>query len=386
MGQTPTANTSERWDLGFVTPNLELDAAFEFDGIAFVPGADARVGDIASNNEAARMLLDGFREQRGQGVRPSGVIFRSDNSFRDLWAAMVDARNCLAVSCVLNGWQLSIGCSNNFLVRDSDYFDFYPRWPSKDGKSLVYRGPSLHLVSMVGKSFIAQGHAYILRCRPPLCRAQPDEDLLSNLQKVWRRVHCPVKPKASDYRLLRSLSLAYEAGRVPQTMENPLYDHGKHCSMWISALETLAHPTRGHVSRQTVLDLLAKRALSDRRVAAKRVVRIGRSRRTPLNLVQRLCLSLYEARNAFLHGNKLPMHVFLPRRLAKGIRLLDVAPLIYLVALQAIVGTTARKRRLYRNASEAKRLAAIFDIMSYNTLENAFSRAVGWKNEFGMSA
>jgi hypothetical protein len=251
----------EDWDLAFVLPNLQLTVPFEFGQIAFVPPEDSRLVDISAKNKAADILLHGFRDHGGESIQPSAVLYKSINPLQDLWEGIVDARNCLALASVLNAWQLSIGCSSNYQARYSDYFDFYSRWPSKDGKELVYRGPAFGLISTVGRTFQAQPYPYINRCRPPLCTVSPDEALLSELIKVWARVHNSRKPRPGDRRILRSLSVAYEAGRVPQTMDNPFYDHGKHCSMWVSALETLAHPSRSRVSQRTVLELLGRRNL-----------------------------------------------------------------------------------------------------------------------------
>lgn len=365
-----------KWSLAFVTPNLQLNSVFEFEHLAFVPNADERLTQIRAVNRAARALLDGFSDHGGQKLHPGAVIYSACNPFADLWAAIVDARNCLAVASALNGWQLSIGEFNNFLIRITDYFDFYPRWPSKDGKDLCYRGPALDLVSHVGESFAAQPPAYIPPSHPLFSRPQPEEDLFVSLQKIWRRVHVTRRAKAADSRLLRSLSVAYEACRVPQAMDNPLYDHGKHCSLWISAFETLAHPGRGGVSLETVLDLLGRRVLNDARVSSCKVMKLGRSRLRALNLMQRLYVRLYRARNVFLHGNRLAMAMFVPHGLAKGVRLLDVAPLIYLVALESHFGSI-RPRLGKSKDPRALRAARIEAIMRYNLLEEALCRATG---------
>jgi hypothetical protein len=363
------ADAGTNWDLAFVMPNLQLGRSWDFGEIAFV---------------AAHVLLEGFSDQSGQALWPAASIFVSKNSFSDLRGAIVDARNCLALSCVLNGWQLSIGCQSNFLIRDSDYFDFYPRWPSHDGKELVYQGPAFGLISTVGRRFNAQPHAYIRPCHPQLRQPLPDQRLLTNLSRVWSRVHMSAKPRPGDSRILRSLSVAYEASRVPQAMDNPLYDHGKHCSLWVSALETLAHPSRSRVSQKTVLELLGRRKLGERRLAAKRYVRIRKNERLALNQVQRLCVLLYRARNAFLHGNALPLSVFIPPRLGEGVRLLDVGAVLYLTSLEATFGPPRPRRRVRHKTREAQRLDDIFEIMSHNTLEHAFERAVGWRNQIGL--
>jgi len=237
-------------------PNLELQSGFELDGLAFVPSSDPRLTQIRTDNNAARRLLDAVSDPGGRKVRCAAVIGTSlsDGPVRS-WDAVVDARNCLALAIALNGWQLSIGHLNNFLVRYTDYFDFFPRRPNKCGDTLLYSGPGLGVATTAERKLVAQGHAYILPAGGIMSRPQPDESLLLRLAAVWRRVHVTSTSRRYDQRLLRSLSLAYEAARVPQSMETPLYDHGKHCSFWVSAFETLAHPGKGDANLTTVLEI-----------------------------------------------------------------------------------------------------------------------------------
>src|SRR4051812_6046629 len=156
------------WRLAYVMPNLELAKSFEFGGIAFVPNDDERLTDIRQRNRAARTLLDNFQDTGGGRISPSAVIYQVPSRFNNLWSAIGDARNCLALATVLNGWKISIGELNNFLVRDSDHFDFYGRWPSDDGQHLQYDGPALGLITGVPRRFIGQPHSYILPARGAL--------------------------------------------------------------------------------------------------------------------------------------------------------------------------------------------------------------------------
>ena len=318
-------STPSHWKLAFVMPNLQLQTSFDFDGIGFVPNQDARLTEIRSNNRAAALLLDGFRDHGGGKLSPGAVIYITQNSFKDVWSAIVDARNCLALACACNGWQLSVGQPNNFLIRDTDYFDFYPRWPSDDGTNFVYFGPALELVAHANENFRAQPSAFI---SPSgfFSRPQPDEDLWTALFQLWQRHHVTGRRDTRSRRLFRSLSVAYEACRVPQAMYTPIYDHGKHCSLWVSAFETLAHPGgKRRVSIHEVLDLLEKRNLNHNRLRRRTNIKIAGTKSRSINVVQKLYLRLYRARNAFLHGNSLSLRTFAKGGLASGIRLLDIA-------------------------------------------------------------
>jgi hypothetical protein len=373
------------WRLAYLLPNLQLASRFELDGLAFVPNEDARLTAIRNSNNAARALLDGVRDTGGHKLNPAAVIYRSPARFRNLMAAIVDARNCMALACVLNGWQLSVGQLNNFYIRDSDYFDFYPRWPSDDGQKFCYEGPSLGLVSNVPANFTAQAHPYILPGGNfPHSRAEPDVEIYSQLCDVWRRIHVSGTPQAADYRRLRSVSVAYEACRVPQAMDHPLYDHGKHCSFWVSALETLAHPSRRKVTLEQVMWLLERRRFRDARIRKRRVIIIRQARRKsdrkrmPVNSIQRLYKRLYDCRNAFLHGNTLSIEIFIPPELCKGVRLLDVAPLIYLAALEAELNPRiGHPGRPTKKLTVKKVRALIKGSFRHDALEDAFRRAMG---------
>lgn len=373
---SPTKMKSEsRWRLAAVLPNLQPDSSFDFKWVSIVPNNDPRLDDIRATNKAARALLDGFVDQGRRRLRPAAMIYDSRNQFKSTWLAILDARNILAVSCAVNGWQLTIGHPNSFIIRYTDYFDFYPRQPSEDGRTLVYQGPAMGLVLQVGRVFSAQPHAYIRPSGGLLSKIQPDAELFQNVCKSWRRIHVSKRARAQDHRLMRSLSLAYEAARVPQAMDNPLYDHGKHTALWISAFETLAHPGRGFVNVDTVLDLLGKCRFDDSRVVRRNLMRVSRNPRNKrsLNLPQRLYVRLYRARNAFLHGNNLRLSAFIPRVLGEGIRLLDVAPLLYLTALESYLGLhvgTGKKK----TSSLAKQIRSL---MSHQALEEGLCRAMG---------
>lgn len=126
-----------------------------------------------------------------------------------------------------------------------------------------------------------------------------------------------------------------------------------------------------------MLDVIGRRVLGDRRIARRRQTRLGRSRKKrALNLPQRLYVRLYNARNRFLHGNTLSIRAFIPREFAQGVRLLDAAPLIYLAALDGVLGLPRRRSTRHLDAA-ARRLADILEITRYNALEHAFARAVG---------
>ncbi len=363
-----TEPKNQEWSLAFVMPDLRLKEAFDLGAaVAIVPHDDSRLDSIKKNNAASKALIEGFDRSE-----VAALIYSDEINFKNKWSALIDARNLIAVGCCCTGWVRTVGNSNGFACRDSDYFDFYPRWPSDDGENLIYRGPSLELVTDVSNGFEGEGHPYIRT--NSFTVVVYSEELLDSLFQVWWRVHAKNRPSRMDRRILRSLSLAFEACRVPQTMDDPLYDHGKHCSMWVSAFETLAH-TGNWTGIKQVLDLIEKRPLKVPRL--QRGVLMNTKRKgTPrvMNVAQRLYVRLYQARNDFLHGNKIGIQTFIPSCLTEGVRLLDVAPLVYVAALE---GALVRKARQTKKLSKKEKMAAhIREILSYKELEEGFQRAI----------
>jgi hypothetical protein len=329
-----------QWRLGFVMPNLHARDPFDFDfgDIAIIRGDNYRLQQIMHGNHAANSLISGFRCCLGSRL-PSALIYRNSGQLSNLREAMVDARNSIAVACSSYGWVQSIGNLNNFAVRDTDHFDFYPRWPSENGNSLNYQGPAQNLHTDRPESFQGMTYPYL----PVDFTVQPvfDADLYAAILKAWKRVHVTRRPNRHDGRLFRALSIAYEACRVPQAMDNPLYDHGKHCSLWVSAFETLAHK-EGMSGPKQVIELIGRKELRNPRLSRKFRMKSGtkpagkpKPKFFPLNAIQRLYSYLHRARNAFLHGNHLSVSALIPKCLAEGIRLLDVAPLVFHTALEA---------------------------------------------------
>jgi hypothetical protein len=332
MQADPESTTEAEWRLIFALPNLRLRETFDFGDLAIVPGNDPRVETILAKNEAARSLVEGFEYSLGKGAqnRPSTMIFRAENPFKDLWAALVEARNCVAVACSCFGWIRSIGCLNCFSYRATDHFDFFPCWPSNDGTHLTYQGPARNSYSSNLAGFRGFTHPYL--SVNTLTRADCDATLLNLLAKSWRRVHVTGDAERSDRQLMRAIAVAYEACRVPQTMDNPTYDHGKHCAFWVSGLETLAAPETGRVKVHHVTNLLARRHLVADELEYDAT---GETRHLSPDILKQLYSKLYSLRGEFLHGNPITEAFLIPPFLGSGIRLLDTAPLVFHAALEA---------------------------------------------------
>lgn len=354
-------NEGCEWLMAFAMPNLLLRETFEFGDIAFVGASDDRLQRIIDSNPAAAALQAGFDHCLPAGARPSAAILRSDHRFKDPWQALVDARNIVGVLACCQGWVRNIGLLNQIFYRATEHFDFYPYRPRDDGKYLLCINSETNSITSRLEKFKGGVHPWLFI--HPSHRIEVDEALLSSLQSVWVRIHVQGATGHSDRRLMRSLSVAYEACRTPVQMESFLHDHGRHCSLWVSAFETLAHPGPPHkVGISQVLDLIGQRKLCGDEWNDREPYEIGRgqSRRVySLNVAQQLYRDLYQARNDFLHGNELKIETFVRSGLGAEIRLLDTAPLVYHAAIEAHVFSAGSGN----------------DVTRWNGLEDGFGRA-----------
>jgi hypothetical protein len=375
------------WRFAFLLPNLQLQGPIEIGPVAFVPRSDHRLQELMRENAAMKLMVESTRTIDGRQVNPVAVLYDANSALGDHpGPGIFDARNCVALACVIHGWVTSVGCENTFFIRDTDYFDFFRRWPTSDGQNIAYSGQALQTYAALPKSLTVQPHPYIGTVHPLYNGVGLDNKLFGALTRVWRAVHIAKRARSVHRRVLRSLSIAYEACRVPEGMGHTLHDHGSHCALWVSALEALAHPggKQGQVHLSNVFDLLGRRPLFGYRLSRRVSTIIRRPNKQPpirraLNLVQRLYYSLYRARNAFIHGNPLRESNFLSKRLKKGVRLIDVAPLLYLVALEATLGIS-RSRKTYPKGKKAFEAAFMDEIFEARRLEDALEQACGFKD------
>src|SRR5438876_9778967 len=130
-----------------------------------------------------------------------------------------------------------------------------------------------------------------------------DDQLHRRLMTAWRAAFVRQQFGWRARRLFRSLEIAFQAAGLPDENLGTAHDYGTHLALWVSAFEVLVRPYRGRSELRGVLDFLGRArfyrpSLSRRRYSA----RIG-GQRLALNFAQRLYVQIYNARNAFLHGN-----------------------------------------------------------------------------------
>lgn len=331
------------WHLAFVLPNLQNSLTVDdLSGyLALASHQDPRVCAIAQNQPGARKFLNGFKDGYGTLQKPSAIIWRIDipcpkDLLRRAW---VDFRNIVALAAVLPGWaQVRVGSAygapNNPLWGDA--FAVYPG--TLDATGAIH---SINLAQMI-LSHPSAPFSAMPNPRVPPYRAAFGFDLplLAHLLRRWKERYGVSGVRGSKHEaLFRSLEMAYRATLLPDWNEGSLYDFGTTLGLWISALEILAHPRKGNVTRQHVMELLGQAHWISPRLA-RRVYRYktGNTWRTGLTLTQRLCHEVYEARNAFLHGNRITQRHWRLRSSSVATPLRNLVPSIYRTALMAYLG------------------------------------------------
>lgn len=323
----------EKLNICFVMPNLRIKSPIETKFVGILPDTDARVIEIAKRDAAVNALINGFSDRWGTKHQVSVMVVHKDAPKRILEvSALVSFRNIFAICRILQSWQFSIGSPNAVGTRFSDYFDFYPFSPTRDGKELLHMGFALNALD-TPENFRGQIYPDLPLVDGDLHFAH-DENLFEFLKKAWVERFEKGRRDWPSNKLFRSLAIAYHASSLPKKNGLWFYDFGVSVALWISALEILAHPGKGKRSDlRTVLDLLAKGKFSDPFIKRKRMIRHHSTPNRAGNAAEYLYWRLYDSRNAFLHGNPVTAHDVLYKRRSHASLLTSVAPVLYCSAL-----------------------------------------------------
>jgi hypothetical protein len=323
---------SDKLKVVTVLPNLSLSAPMESRFVGILPASDSRVIQMAHRDPSVRALVDNFCDRHGARSTVSVLALDEDapTGIKNL-ATLVSFRNVVAMSCILAGYQRAIGNPNVFWTLYSDYFDFFPFGPTKDGKELLHIGMALNCVESP-KGFRGQLQPELPKMGR-LMQAEPDETVFELLLSAWRKRFEKGRKDWASNRLFRSLATAYHAASLPKKNHFWFYDLGVNIALWVSAMEILVHPGRdGSADLPAVLNLLSKAKL-ERPILDKprRITFRGQVQRTggPGYCYWRL----YRARNDFLHGNPVTPFSALFRPEGGQRVLTHIAPLVYNVAL-----------------------------------------------------
>ena len=333
--KTQTSNLAdfEKLSVCFVMPNLRIELPIETKYVGILPATDSRVVAIAKRDSAVNALVNGFSDRWGAKREVSVMVIHKDAPKRILdISALVSFRNIFAICRILQSWQFSIGSPNAFGTRFSDYDDFYPFSPTRDGKELLHLGFALNSLE-TPENFCGQIYPDLPSVDNDLHYAH-DENLFDLLKRAWVDRFEKGRRGWKSNKLFRSLAIAYHASSLPKKNGLWFYDFGVSVALWISAIETLAHPGKGERSDlRTVLDLLAKCRFKDAFVKRKRRIKHRSVQNRAGNAAEYPYWRLYDSRNAFLHGNPVTVHDVLYKKRRIASLLTSVAPALFCGAL-----------------------------------------------------
>lgn len=288
-------SSSPGWTPICALPNVTLDEPIEVSFAALVPCHDERLRELAHQHPALDTFVKAFRDEFGNQICPTLGLAREDA----LHVAMVPAfggfRDAVCFSAVVAGQ-----CRGTLGVVHSDAFDVYPWFPS----------PRLEgRIGAITPALVGMHHVERLHPQPApalgrrsLSTSEIDQPLLGAILARWKRCFVDGENSIEDRRLFRALEMARAASKMPGGSDATEYDAGRAVALWVSAFEILAHDgNRADFGR--VLSLLGrvhwlspKLNAQDRQVTYRRKI-------IQTNLAGSIYERLYNARNAFLHGN-----------------------------------------------------------------------------------
>lgn len=335
------------WKFCLLLHDLELKVAFDSEFMAIVPNNDVRISQIIAAEPSVAPLIRNFTDQEGKPKCPCALIVREDAPKQiGSLEAVVSFRNIFALSCLLYAWPRTIGRLNVFFPLWSDFFDFYPTRPSKDAQFLHTLSPAID-GGCLPLNFKGQVSPKLPSDKGYL-GFQPDDKILPLLIGEWKKEFAePNSHTRKRLVLFRSLEMAYQAASLPSNSRYTIYDFGSRIALWISAFEVLIHPGRKKPGKkreqanfEKVASLLRRATWRDAQLR-RRAYLISIERHKPkerVNLILKLYRELYDARNDFLHGNRVARNRLFCFQNERRRSLIEIAPVIYKVALSCHFG------------------------------------------------
>lgn len=294
------------WNYFCALPNLSTGLRFAFESplIAIVPPNDPRLQTIIANPAAiaTASIHNNFSTYDGREFKPCALLFSSAlHPNKRTAEAFRSFRNAAAFATLSHCRAHAVSSDGQWQPLYSDFFDFFPRVPSADERHVgSLSGP----VNSFGepKQWDFQPSPWI--GNPMSFSVSRDNRLWDLLLRSWERRFYSGRSSPTLRHAFRSLDVAYHAARIPTDGLPCIGDAGIRIGLWVSAIEILCHPGSGRVTLEMIIEELGKiswrDALLNRRSYS---IRIGHSKRR-VKFLQRLYKRLYDARNAFFHGNQ----------------------------------------------------------------------------------
>lgn len=289
------------WRIIYALPNVKLSKPFDARFISIVPYNDERIGLICKSNCSAEKLMKCFVNEINESIEPSALILNVNAPLQVKTNEAVSAfRNIVAISVIMREWGNVRQGNNSFGPLFSNSFDFFLLTPSLFG-GFNCKTPAVD--SFLSENVPLIGMPSI--CVPVATVFEYDTVIFANLIKIWELVYVRRMKNADYIKILRSLEIAYHALSVPMKNESTIFDFGVNISLWVSALEILAH--NGYANKKRVIELLGKYKWKNSKLNARwYTVVLNKSRgiKEKVNLIQKMYDDLYVARNSFLHGDR----------------------------------------------------------------------------------
>jgi hypothetical protein len=325
------------WSPIAILPNLSSGKVIEGDVVALAGSQDSRIRAICQAVPKFADLLSRFTNAFGVALDPVVLIAR-DDALPDLTAdALLSFRDLIAISIIPYSRSLNTVYRNTNRIVYANSFWIYPWTLGKDGQSLTASTPAFSGIHVV-EAFHGQASPDL----PVMQIDDLDTPLLEALFACWKRHYLGTRRRWKDRALFRSLNMAVQAASLPAGVGTTIFDLGRSISLWVSAFEIVSHPRVKKAGLFTVYPLLERVTYCDRKVGRRRYAAYIPEWNKRNNKKQQVkeprrslpCWiygKLYQARNDFLHGNRVSVKALSPKGTQNG--LFWLAPSLYRLAL-----------------------------------------------------
>jgi len=324
----------DEWILTSVLPNFIFEQAFNEKYICLTHSQDDRLMSIRNKYSPIDELLDSFIDTRLNKIQPSVILLHKKlYRSRKRHEAVIAFRNLIALTIILGNWIPVIGHKNamSFSIYFSEYFDLFPL-SGYNSKLLFLSTPALSSTMSSTKNKF-QSSYYLPSLN--MIYSYVDEEIYSVLFKIWENYYVKRQETHFYSSLFRSFEIAFSASKMTLDNQSTVYDIGVKLGLWISAIETMFHPGGDkEIHLHEILFELNQFDFIDNKNSSYKSYFFSNKKKYEINLVAKIYLEMYKARNDFFHGNPIKifrLYLFNDKRFPP---LIQIAPLIYLIALK----------------------------------------------------
>jgi hypothetical protein len=340
------------WTPIAILPNLSNGKVVDGEVVAFAGSQDSRVQAICQTLPKFADLLSRFTDAFGVALDPVVLIAR-DDALPDLTAAaLLSFRDLVAISIIPYSRSLSTVYRTTNRIVYANSFWIYPWTLAKDNQSLTTATPAF-----TGMHVVEAFHGQSSPDLPVMQIRDIDTPLLEALLARWKRHYLGRRRDWKDRALFRSLNMAVQAALLPAGVGTTIFDLGRSVSLWVSAFEILSHPRVSKAGLFTVYPLFEGVTYCDRNVGRRRYAayvpeqqkRKNKRRNVKEPRRSLACWiygELYQARNNFLHGNRVSKRTLSPKGTKDG--LFWLAPSVYRLALTGFLTLSVDHHLPYR--------------------------------------